>query len=152
MTNTFGFIDWIWIAAFLAVSLSIGLIARRKSDSVDDFLLVGRRLRSFRGLMTLAGTEMGLVTIIYFSEEAYANGFVAIVAGLIAALTMWTIGRTGFVIRHLRSLGIRTVPEYFEIRFGPGVRWIAAVLIFLTGVLNMGIFLQVEGKFLSVAM
>ncbi len=95
---------------------------------------------------------MGLVTIIYFSEEAYSNGFVAIIAGIIAALTMWVIGKTGFVIKHLRSLGIRTVPEYFQIRFRPGVRWIAGVLIFLTGILNLGIFLQVEGKFLSIAM
>jgi len=152
MTNTFGFIDWAFVIAFLVISLSIGLIARKQVGSVDDFLLVGRKLRSFRGLATLASTEMGLVTIIYFSEEAYSNGFVAILAGIIAALTMWIIGQTGFVIKHLRSLGIRTVPEYFEIRFQPGVRWISGVLIFLTGILNMGIFLQVEGKFLSIAM
>jgi SSS family solute:Na+ symporter len=152
MTNTFGFIDWAFVIGFLAISLSIGLFARKQIGSVDDFLLVGRKLRSFRGLATLASTEMGLVTIIYFSEEAYSNGFVAIIAGIIAALTMWIIGRTGFVIKHLRTLGIRTVPEYFEIRFQPGVRKIAGVLIFLTGILNMGIFLQVEGKFLSIAM
>jgi SSS family solute:Na+ symporter len=152
MSDSFGFIDWAFIIGFLVISLSIGLIARKKIGTVDDFLLVGRKLRSFRGIATLASTEMGLVTIIYFSEEAYSNGFVAILAGIIAALTMWIIGKTGFVIKHLRSLGIRTVPEYFEIRFQPGVRWIAGVLIFVTGILNMGIFLQVEGKFLSIAM
>jgi len=152
MTNTFGFVDWAFIIGFLILSLSIGLFARKRISSIDDFLLVGRRLRSFRGIATLASTEMGLVTIIYFSEEAYSNGFVAIIAGIIAALTMWVIGKTGFVIKHLRSLGIRTVPEYFEMRFRPGVRWIAGVLIFFTGILNMGIFLQVEGKFLSIAM
>jgi len=152
MANTFTFIDWIFIFGFLAVSLLIGLVARKRISSVDDFLLVGRKLRAFRGIATLASTEMGLVTIIYFSEEAYSNGFVAIIAGIIAAVTMWVIGQTGFVIKHLRSLEIRTVPEYFEIRFRPGVRWIAGVLIFLTGILNMGIFLQVEGKFLTIAM
>ncbi|MFC2124083.1 sodium:solute symporter [Bacteroidota bacterium] len=152
MTNTFGFIDWAFIIGFLVISLSIGLIARKRIVSIDDFLLVGRKLRSFRGIATLASTEMGLVTIIYFSEEAYSNGFVAIVAGIIAALTMWIIGQTGFVIKHLRALGITTVPEYFELRYKPGVRLIAGLLIFLTGVLNMGIFLQVEGKFLSIAM
>lgn len=152
MSSTFGFIDWAFIIGFLILSLSIGLFARKQIINVDDFLLVGRRLRSFRGIATLASTEMGLVTIIYFSEEAYSNGFVAIIAGIIAALTMWVIGKTGFVIKHLRSLGIRTVPEYFQIRFRPGVRWIAGVLIFLTGILNLGIFLQVEGKFLSIAM
>jgi SSS family solute:Na+ symporter len=152
MTTTFGYIDWAFIIGFLVLSLSIGLIARKRIGTIDDFLLVGRKLRSFRGIATLASTEMGLVTIIYFSEEAYSNGFVAILAGIIAAVMMWVIGKTGFVIRHLRTLGIRTVPEYFEIRFQPGVRWIAGFLIFLTGILNMGIFLQVEGKFLVIAM
>lgn len=152
MTNTFNFIDWAFIIGFLVISLTIGLIARTRITSVDDFLLVGRKLRSFRGIATLASTEMGLVTIIYFSEEAYSNGFVAIIAGVIAALMMWVIGQTGFVIKHLRSLKIRTVPEYFELRYSAGVRWIAGVLIFITGILNMGIYLQVEGKFLAIAM
>jgi len=152
MEHTFTFIDWVFILGFLVISLLIGLVARKRISSIDDFLLVGRKLRAFRGIATLASTEMGLVTIIYFSEEAYSNGFVAIIAGIIAAVTMWVIGQTGFVIKHLRSLRIRTVPEYFEIRFRPGVRWIAGVLIFLTGILNMGIFLQVEGKFLTIAM
>lgn len=102
------------------------------------------------GIATLASTEMGLVTIIYFSQEAYSNGFVAIIAGVIAAVTMWIVGRTGFIIRKLRGLELRTVPEYFEKRFTPGVRWIAGVLTFLTGVLNLGIFLQVEGRFLVI--
>ncbi len=113
MSSTFGFIDWAFIIGFLILSLSIGLFARKQISNVDDFLLVGRKLRSFRGIATLASTEMGLVTIIYFSEEAYSNGFVAIIAGVIAALTMWVIGKTGFVIKHLRSLGIRIVAEYF---------------------------------------
>jgi solute:Na+ symporter, SSS family len=128
----------------------IGILARRRVTDLDDFLVAGRKLRSVLGIATLASTEMGLVTIIYFSQEAYANGFVAITAGVIAALTMWLVGRTGFIIKRLRSLELRTVPEYFEKRFTPGVRWIAGVLTFLTGVLNIGIFLQVEGRFLVI--
>ena len=128
----------------------IGILARRRVTDLDDFLVAGRRLHSFWGVATLASTEMGLVTIIYFSQEAYANGFVAIVAGVIAGFTMWFIGRTGFIVRKLRSLELRTVPEYFEKRFTPGVRWIAGLLTFLTGVLNLGIFLQVEGRFLVI--
>jgi SSS family solute:Na+ symporter len=145
-------IDWITIAAFLAASFVIGLIARKKITSLDDFLLLGRKLGVLRGIATLSSTEMGLVTIVYFSQEAYSNGFVALVVGVIAAGTMWLIGRTGFVIGHLRSLNIRTVPEYFEIRFRPGIRWIAGLACFLTGVLNMGIFLQVESRFMAVIM
>jgi len=128
----------------------IGIVARRKVSDLGDFLVAGRKLRSVMGVATLASTEMGLVTIVYFSQEAYENGFVSIIAGFIAALTMWLVGRTGFVIRKLRSLEVRTVPEYFAGRFSPGVRWTAGVLTFLTGVLNVGIFLQVEGRFLAI--
>jgi SSS family solute:Na+ symporter len=127
-------------------------MARRRVQRLDDFLVAGRKLRSLWGIATLTSTEMGLVTIVYFSEEAYAHGFVAIATGAIAAMTMWLIGQTGFVIKQLRALQLRTVPEYFEKRYSSGVRMIAGILTFLTGVLNMGIFLQVEGRFLAIVM
>jgi SSS family solute:Na+ symporter len=152
MSNYLNSIDWIIIIVFLVATFFIGLVARKKIASVDDFLLLGRKLGFLRGIATLSSTEMGLVTIIYFSEEAYSNGFVALMTAIIAALTMWLIGRTGFIINHLRNLQIRTVPEYFEIRFSPGIRWIAGLACFLTGILNMGIFLQVESKFMAVIM
>jgi SSS family solute:Na+ symporter len=152
MSNFLNLIDWVIIIIFLIATFIIGLIARQKITSVDDFLLLGRKLGVLRGIATLSSTEMGLVTIIYFSEEAYSNGFVALVTAIIAAFTMWLIGRTGFIINHLRNLRIRTVPEYFEIRFSPGIRCIAGLACFLTGILNMGIFLQVESKFMAVIM
>jgi Na+/proline symporter len=37
-------VDWITIAVFLAASFVIGLIARKKIASLDDFLLLGRKL------------------------------------------------------------------------------------------------------------
>lgn len=143
-------LTWILIGGFLLLSLVIGLLARKRITHLDDFLVAGRTLRSFFGIATLSSTEMGLVTIVYFSQEAFANGFVAIATGVIAALTMWVIGKTGFVIRKLRELKIRTVPEYFEERYSSGIRLIAGILTFLTGILNLGIFLQVEGRFLSI--
>ena len=130
----------------------IGVWARQRVSSLDDFLVMDRKLRTVWGVATLAATETGLITIIYFAEEAYKNGFVAIAIGVIAAFTMWLVGRTGFVISRLRALEIRTVPEYFEKRYGLGLRWIAGILIFATGVLNLGIFLQVEGRFLVTIM
>lgn len=144
------YLNWILIGGFLLFSLLIGIIARKRVSDLDDFLVAGRKVRSLWGIATLSSTEMGLVTIVYFSEEAYANGFVAITTAVIAAVTMWIIGRTGFVIKKLRAMQMRTVPEYFEQRFSSGIRLIAGILTFLTGVLNMGIFLQVEGRFLAI--
>ena len=144
-------LTWIIIIGFLLLSLLIGVIASKGKDGkIDDFLIAGRKIKSFIGMATLSSTEMGLVTIVYFSQEAFENGFVALATALIAGLTMWIIGKTGFVIKKLRSLEIRTVPEYFSLRYSNNARVIAGVLTFLTGVLNTGIFLQVEGRFLCI--
>jgi len=146
----FSMLDWILVIGFLIFSLIIGVVARRHVSSLSDFLVAGRKLRSFWGIATLSSTEMGLVTIVYFSEEAFSNGFVAIIIGVIAGLMMWLVGKTGFVIWQLRNLNIMTVPEYFGKRFNGNIQWIAGVLTFIAGVLNMGIFLQIEGKFLVI--
>ena len=140
------------VVGFLAFCGVLGILARKRIASLDDFLVMGRRLGPVWGVATLAATETGLVTIIYFSEEAYLAGFVALSAAVIAAATMWLVGRTGLVIKRLRALEVRTVPEYLERRFSTNVRWIAGLATLLVGVLNMGIFLQTEGTFLAVVM
>lgn len=144
-------LTWILIISFLLLSLLLGVWASRgKDENIDDFLVAGRKIKSFFGLATLSSTEMGLVTIVYFSQEAFENGFVALITAFIAALSMWLIGKTGFIIQKLRALEIRTVPEYFTLRYSNSIRVIAGILTFLTGILNMGIFLQVEGRFLCI--
>ena len=150
MTSSFSTIDWVLVTGFLILSGIVGILARKRVSSLADFLVAGRKLRSVWGIATLSSTEMGLVTIVYFSEEAFRNGFVAIAAGVLAGVMMWIVGKTGFVIKRLRSMKVMTVPEYFEGRFNANIRWIGGVLTFFAGVLNMGIFLQVEGKFLTI--
>ena len=61
---------------------------------------------------------------------------------------MGIIGLTGFCIKPLRDSGAVTLPEMFEKRFGPRVRWASGVVIVLGGLLNMGVFLRTGGEFL----
>ena len=63
---------------------------------------------------------------------------------------MFVVGWTGFCVKPLRDSGVMTIPELFEQRFGPRVRWLAGVVIVLGGLLNMGVFLRVGGQFLVV--
>ena len=64
------------------------------------------------------------------------------------ALAMFFVGITGFCIKPLRHAGVMTIPELFEKRFGPRIRWAAGVVIVLGGLLNMGVFLRITGEFL----
>lgn len=141
-------VDWIIIAIYLAVSMLIGLAGRRYVGNTADFLVAGRELGTAIGIATLAATEIGTITFMYNSELGYCYGFAAFGAALISGAAMIFVGRTGFVIERFRTLRLMTVPEYFEIRYSGGLRLLTGILVALGGVLNMGVFLKVEGQFL----
>jgi solute:Na+ symporter, SSS family len=152
MNSHFQSIDWLLVLGFLVFYAYLGIRARSHSSSLDEFLVMGRRLGRVWGIATLAATETGLITLIYFAEEAYLSGFVAFSIAALAALTMWAVGKSGLIIRRLRELEVRTMPEYMEARFSSRVRTITGLASFVVGVLNLGIFLQVEGAFMAILM
>lgn len=152
MTSNFAWFDWLPIAGILVFFAYIGLRARARTASVDEFLVMGRRLGPYWGVATLAAAETGLVTFVYFAEESYLGGFSALMLPIIGALMMFLVGWKGFVVKKLRELEARTVPEFLEAHYSPRVRSIAGFATFTVGVLNMGIFLQVEGTFLAFVM
>jgi SSS family solute:Na+ symporter len=60
------------------------------------------------------------------------------------------VGRTGFVIGKFRALKLMTVPEYFELKYSRSLRILTGILVALGGILNMGVFLKIEGEFLTI--
>jgi SSS family solute:Na+ symporter len=143
-------IDWVIVVAYLVASLAIGLAGRKYVGNTADFLVAGRELGTWIGVATLAATEIGTITFMYNSELGYRYGFAAFSAALISGVAMILVGRTGFVVGRLRELRLMTVPEYFEIKYSRGLRILTGVLVALGGILNMGVFLKVEGEFLTV--
>ena len=143
-------IDWIIVIVYLGASLGIGLAGRKYVGSTAHFLVAGRELGTWIGVATLAATEIGTITFMYNSELGYRYGFAALSAALISGVVMMVVGRTGFVIRRLRELRLMTVPEYFEVKYSRGLRILTGVLVALGGILNMGVFLKIEGEFLTV--
>lgn len=147
---TFSPIDWIIVVGYLVFSVAIGMIGRKYIGSVSDYLVAGRELGVYVGVATLAATEIGTITFMYNAELGYRYGFAAFVAALISGVVMIIIGRTGFVISRFRALKLMTVPEYFEVRYSRGLRLFTGTLVALGGILNMGVFLKIEGEFLTV--
>src|ERR1039458_5297976 len=144
-------IDWIIIIVYLVGCMSAGIYMRRYVHGVEDFAVAGRAMDLNLGIASLAATELGLVTVMYTAQLGYTNGFAGATIGVLIAVSMYLVGRTGFVIGPLRRAGVMTIPELFQKRFGTRVRWLAGLFIVLGGVLNMGIFLRLGGEFLVVA-
>jgi SSS family solute:Na+ symporter len=141
-------IDWVLIVVYLIGCMAVGIWMRRFVHGVEDFAVAGREMDVNVGIASLAATELGLVTIMYTAQLGFVKGFGGAVIGLIMALAMYLVGKTGFVIEPLRKAGVITIPELFQKRFGVKVRWLAGLFVVLGGLLNMGIFLRLGGEFL----
>jgi len=147
---SFTSLDWIIVAVYLIASVAVGLLGKRFVGNVSHYLVAGRELGLYVGIATLAATEIGTITYMYNAELGYKYGFSAFAAALISGLVMIIVGRTGFVIRRFREMQLMTVPEYFERKYSLGLRLFTGILVAIGGILNMGVFLKIEGEFLTI--
>ncbi len=110
------------IVLYLAVVLSVGLFAHRRSRGTgEDFYVASRSIGSFVLLMTLFGTNMTAFSILGASGEAYRQGILvyalmgsssALVVPLVfyfVGTRMWWLGK-----RH----GYLTQVQFFRDRYG----------------------------------
>ncbi|HEY9166555.1 MAG TPA: sodium:solute symporter family protein [Candidatus Kryptonia bacterium] len=144
--------DWVILIAYLSGSIYAGLRARKYVENMEGYYVAGRKVKVALGTATLIATEIGVVTFMYFGQLGYMTGFSCFVLGVIGVFGYLVIGKTGFVVSRLRELKVITIPEFYEMRFSKWVRWLGGVLLFLGGVLNMGIFLRFDSIFLTETM
>ena len=148
----FTFIDWIIVFVYLTFTISVGIYAKRFVGDLTGYIVAGRRLKLGVGTATLIATELGTVTIMYMGETGYRNGFSALIMGVIFLVAYFIVGQTGFIIEGLRQLRVMTIPEFYSIKYSRPVRILGGLILFIGGVLNMGVFLKLDGVFLSHAM
>lgn len=150
--SNFSWIDGSIVGVYLLVTMAAGITVRKYVGRVETFLVAGREMNLYLGIASLAATEFGIVTCMYTAQNGYDKGFAGATPGILFGLAYLVIGRTGFCIEPMRRAGVMTLPEMFERRFGPNIRWLAGLVIIISGLLNMGIYLRMGGEFLiSVA-
>ncbi|MBN1488634.1 MAG: hypothetical protein JXA69_01850 [Phycisphaerae bacterium] len=139
--------DWGIVIVLVLIASMPGYLVRKYIKQQADFLIAGRTLSVYLATATLTATEMGLITVMYFSQQGFLNGFSAFTIGVIAAVTTLFVGLTGFMVSGLRASGVTTFAEYYQQRYGPGVRVLGGLILATAGILNYGIFLRTEADF-----
>jgi SSS family solute:Na+ symporter len=150
IVSPFSLLDATIAALSLGATLWIGLRVKRYIGTIESYLVASRGMGLFVGAASLLSTEVGIITYMYQAQFGFVAGFSAFAVGLITLAVCLLVGRTGFVITRLREMRILTVPEYFERRYGRGVRVMAGLLMAFGGSLNLGIFPIIEARFLAV--
>ena len=141
--------DWVIVAVYLAGTVAIGLYVNRYIRTMADYVVAGRSLKSFLGIATMVGTELGLVTVMFMAQKGFTGGFAAFHIGLVAGVVALIVGLTGFIVVPLREMGVMTIPGFYERRFGRGVQILGGLLLAGAGILNMGMFLKAGAIFVT---
>ena len=142
-------IDIIIIVLYLSIIFLIGILSRKYVSSFSDFMIANRGVSLSLGVVTMLGTELGLITVMYNAQTGINGLFSSFHIGFAAFIVTLFIGLTGFVIVRLRKMKVKSIPEYYNIRFGPKTRILGAILLCLGGILNMGLFLKVGAIFIQ---
>ena len=142
-------IDW-FIIVFLYVALVfVGIWCRKFMKGVTDFLVAGRAMGKYLGYAVGNAADVGAISIVASMQAAYTGGPKMLFFGIFGLILGVFIGKTGFIVRRLRETRIMTLPQLFEMRYSKGVRVTAGIICFISGVLNMGIFPIVAGRFFT---
>ena len=122
-------VNLIVVAAYLAGVMALGLYLSRYVRRDEDYFLAGRSLNQWVIAGTVMATNVAAIYLVGPAGAAYAG------AGFSVLLIAWTgnmiaaVSALVFVPR-LRRLGITTVSEMLEERFGLWLRLLPAVLWF----------------------
>lgn len=140
-------IDWLFIGVPLVVVTINVLFAKRYIKSVADFLAASRL--GGRYLVSTAGSQAnaGPIGTIAGFQQMFVAGLVVQWWALIQSPILLIMGLVGFVAYRYRETRVLTMQQFFEIRYSRPLRVFAGFLVFLSGIINFGIFPGVEAQF-----
>ena len=142
-------IDILIIISYLLIIFSFGIFLRGRVTSFSSFMIADQKLPLSLGVTSMLGTELGLITVMYNAQTGAIQYFSAFHIGLFGLLVTLTVGLSGFVVKKLRDMNIKSIPEFYANRFSTRTRIIGALLLVVGGMLNMGIFLNICAKFIQ---
>jgi SSS family transporter len=117
--TSFGFADWIVLAAYLALLVGTGVwFSRREQKTTSDYFLAGRKMPMWAVAVSIIATSLSAATFVGAPEQSYKGDLTYLstnIGGLIAVVIVaW------FFIPAFYRNNCTTVYELLEKRFGTG--------------------------------
>ena len=118
-------IDWIVVASYFTVLLTLVISATRRQRTATDYFLAGRNVGFFAIGASIFASNIGSEHIVGLAGQGAVTGLAMAHYELhawIVVLLAWV-----FVPFYYQS-GVFTMPEFLEKRFGPRPRWILSLV------------------------
>lgn len=126
-------VKWIVLAVYLALMIGIGVYYRKKTSSVSDFVLGGRGLGAWFTAFAYGTSYFSAVIFVGYAGKfgwsyGVASTWIGIGNAVIGSWLAWKVlgRRTRIMSKHLEA---KTMPEFFEKRYGSKMLKIVSALI-----------------------
>ena len=140
-------LDWLLVAAMLALLLYGVHRSNRHSSSVADFLAAGRSAGRYLVGVASGIAGLGAITIVGNLEMNFVAGFSMAWWGMTTSVVVMIVTLSGWVIYRFRQTRCLTLAEFFERRYSRRFRIFAGTVCFVSGIINFGIFPAVGARF-----
>lgn len=140
-------IDWLFVAATLALVVSFALYTRRFVKSVADFLAAGRCAGRYLLANARGEADSGLANTMSKFEQILVAGLVLNFWEKVQIPALLLVGIFGFVVYRYRETRALTLAQFLEMRYSRRFRLFMGLLAFVSGILNYGIFPAISARF-----
>ena len=137
------------LPAYFGTTILIGWIARRRSETANSFLNASRSLPLPIVTGAFLAANCGALEVVGLSAMAAQYGAQAFHFYWIGAIPAMIFLALWMMPVYRRS-GVRSVPEYLELRYGTGIRLLNACVLAITMLLLGGISLYAMAQVLQV--
>ena len=129
-------LKYVFLGLFVVLMISVGIISRKKVNSVQDFFLGGRKMGPWLSAFAYGTTYFSAVIFIGYAgktgwEFGVSTTLIGIGNALIGSLLAWIVlaKRTR---RMTHELNVSTMPEFFEKRYdSKAMKVVTALIIFV---------------------
>src|SRR5689334_2224480 len=119
-------IDWVGFIGFSILVVAYAMYKSRKEQTAEDYFLGGRGMGWLLVGFSLIASNISSEHFVGMSGQAFGGAGLAIASyEYIAAATLALIAF--FLLPLYLKLGIYTMPEFLEHRYGPGPRTLMAL-------------------------
>lgn len=118
----------VFVVAYMAVTIAIGLMAARRVHSSRDYMIAGRSLPLYMNVATVFATWFGAETVLSVSATFAKDGLSGIPGDPFGASVCLVIAALLFA-RLFYRMNLLTIGDFYKQRYGKGVEVITSLAI-----------------------
>ncbi len=146
-TSEFSRADYIALAAYFAVLVSMGLWFAGRGSSTEEFFLAGRRMPWWATGLSIFGTQLSSISFMAVPAKVYATDWVYFLLQMTIVMVAFPV--VFLYLPHFRRVKMTSAYEYLEARFNLPVRMYASLSFVLYQLGRMAIVLFLPAIALS---